>query len=50
MEGKKCAPLPPPSHRETETTKGEKKGLSFAAGSFALNLWRTVRDWLADNE
>ncbi|MDX2938316.1 hypothetical protein [Streptomyces ipomoeae] len=64
MDGKKCEHPPsepsretetakeekPDPTRETETVKDEKKGLNWAAGSFALNLWRTVRDWLNDSE
>jgi hypothetical protein len=34
--------------REAETAK-EKKGPNWAAGSFALNLWRTWRDWWNEN-
>ncbi|UUU32740.1 hypothetical protein JIX56_24165 [Streptomyces sp. CA-210063] len=39
----------PEPTRETETAK-EKKGLNWAAGSFALNLWRTMRDWWNNSE
>jgi hypothetical protein len=64
LEGKKCDHPPSESVRETETSKEgkpeptretdtakeEKKGLNWAAGSFALNLWRTLRDWWNDSE
>jgi hypothetical protein len=63
LEGKKCEHPSSETARETETkkedkpepTRGteqakEKKGPNWAAGSFALNLWRTWRDWWNDSE
>ncbi|MBK3531069.1 hypothetical protein LXH09_01675 [Streptomyces sp. CS7] len=50
MEGKKCAPPPSEPSQKTETPKEEKKGLNWAAGSFVLTAWRTLRDALNAGE
>ncbi|MFD6285228.1 hypothetical protein [Streptomyces sp. NPDC060205] len=50
LEGKRYEhPVPKPS-RETELAEETKKGPNWAAGSFALNLWRTWRDWMNSGE
>ncbi|WP_405886883.1 hypothetical protein OG739_18125 [Streptomyces longwoodensis] len=46
MEGKKCDPPPSEPTRETDSAKeAKKKGPNWAAGSFAINLLRFLRDW-----
>lgn len=51
MEGKKDGHPSSEPTRETETAKEEqKKGPNWAAGSFAINLWRFVRDWWNGSE
>jgi hypothetical protein len=63
LEGKKCDRPPSEPTRETEPAKEEKpeptrdtepakekKGPNWAAGSFAINLWRAWRDWWNDGE
>lgn len=51
MEGKKDGQPPSEPTRKTEDEKeARKKGPSWAAGSFALNLWRAWRHWSNDGE
>ncbi|MCF4139173.1 hypothetical protein L1856_24115 [Streptomyces sp. Tue 6430] len=50
MEGKQHEHPSPQPCRKAETAKETKKGPNWAAGSFALNLWRFLRDWLNGGE
>jgi hypothetical protein len=47
MEGKKGGHPPSEATRDTEPPKEDKKkGPNWPAASFAINVWRAVRDWV----